>query len=174
MKVDKQKSVLQSTMGSLCSLVVLLIVTAYAYQKMDVWMQKKDVDILESTADDYFDLDYIFDYEQGLNIAFGFTEYGSGKQYNLDKSIGKIALKEYSWGGDASNFNQEIQFRDINTHICSSEELGLEGDNSSFMPINKNNLNDVRHMQQKFHCADKEDMKISGTYHSERARLLEI
>ena len=63
MKIDKQKSVLQSTMGSLCSVVVLLIVTAYAYQKLDVWMQKKDVDILESTADDYFDLDYIFDYE---------------------------------------------------------------------------------------------------------------
>ena len=30
-------------MGALCSLILLLIVGAYAYQKSDVWMQKKDV-----------------------------------------------------------------------------------------------------------------------------------
>ena len=63
MKIDKQKSVLQSTMGSLCSLLVLVVVSAYAYQKTDVWMQKKDVDILESTVDDFYDMDYIFDFK---------------------------------------------------------------------------------------------------------------
>ena len=53
-------------------------------------------------------MDYIFDYEQGLNIAFGFTEYGSGTEYGLDETIGKVVLKEYSWGGDAENFKQEV------------------------------------------------------------------
>ena len=71
-------------------------------------LQRKDVDILESTADDYFDMDYIFDYEQGLNIAFGFTAYGAGTEYGLDETIGKVVLKEYSWGGDAENLKQEI------------------------------------------------------------------
>ena len=63
-------------MGSLCSLLVLLVVAAYAYQKTDVWMQKKDVDVLESTTDDFYDVDYIFDFEQGLNFAFAFSAYG--------------------------------------------------------------------------------------------------
>ena len=42
------------------------------------------------------------------------------------------------------------------------------------MPIHKNSLNDVRHLQKKLHCADEEDMKIRGTFQTERASLLEV
>ena len=41
----------RTIMGTFCSLFLLLITLAYAYQKLDVLLQKKDVDVLSTTKD---------------------------------------------------------------------------------------------------------------------------
>ena len=56
-------------MGAFCSIILLFVTLAYTGQKIDVFLSKKDVDILSATTDSYFDVDYVFGGPQGLNIA---------------------------------------------------------------------------------------------------------
>lgn len=75
MIIDKSTSVQQTTMGALCSLMMLIIVTAYFVQKCEVWYSKKDVDLLSATETGFFNSSYVFDHEQGLNFAVALTAY---------------------------------------------------------------------------------------------------
>ena len=45
MKVDGDQKTINSVMGSVCTLLVFLIIASYTYQKIDVLVTKKDVDI---------------------------------------------------------------------------------------------------------------------------------
>ena len=38
MKIDEDESILQSTMGSILSIIMMLIIGWFAYQKTDVWL----------------------------------------------------------------------------------------------------------------------------------------
>ena len=98
MKLDGEKDNVSTVMGSICSLVLILIVCAYAYIKVDVWYNKKDVDIMSSTQKGHFGEEYVFDYEQGLNFAFAFTAYDSETENILDPSYGRITFNRYAWG----------------------------------------------------------------------------
>ena len=42
-------------MGTVCSLLQLTVLLMYAYQKIDILLQRKDVDILSATYDTFFD-----------------------------------------------------------------------------------------------------------------------
>ena len=49
MNLDKKSQTLQTFTGAFCSLLMIIIVGLYAYQKSFIWLNKKDVDILSST-----------------------------------------------------------------------------------------------------------------------------
>ena len=55
MKIDEDKSILQSSMGSLLSFVMFLMMFVFAYLKVEMWITKKGVDIASATYDSYFD-----------------------------------------------------------------------------------------------------------------------
>ena len=131
-------------MGTLCSLFMFLVVIAYAYQKTDVWYTKKDIDIQYSTQDAYFTDDDVFDFKQGLNFAMAFTAYDNEIEPILDASYGRIVFNEYTWGGldENGNFLPAV-VKEIESHTCSREELGLEGKNSAFQPITENGIPSV-------------------------------
>ena len=46
MKIDGGDASLQSYMGSLCSILIMMLILIYSYMKADVLINKKDVDIL--------------------------------------------------------------------------------------------------------------------------------
>ena len=79
-------------MGSLFTIVSLIIVIAYTYQKIDVWIEKKDVDIMSSIMFSYIDETQVFDNSQGLNLAIAFTAFENEEEPILDKSIGEIVF----------------------------------------------------------------------------------
>ena len=79
-------------MGSLFTIVSLIIVIAYTYQKIDVWIEKKDVDIMSSIMFSYIDETQVFDNSQGLNLAIAFTAFDDEEEPILDKSIGEIVF----------------------------------------------------------------------------------
>ena len=79
-------------MGSLFTLVSLIILIAYTYQKIDVWIEKKDVDIMSSIMFSYIDETQAFDSSQGLNLAIAFTAFDNEEEPILDKSIGEIVF----------------------------------------------------------------------------------
>ena len=98
MKLDKHRHSVNSSIGSFLSFILLVVVGAYAYQKTDVWLQKKDVDVMSSTQKKAHGTDKIFDASMGLNIAMAFSAYDGVKENILDPSFGEIVFKEYMWG----------------------------------------------------------------------------
>ena len=100
MQIEKDKSELKTLMGSLFTFLIYVVSAVYSLQKVDVWMAKKDVDIMSSTQAAYFDDSYIFGYEDGLNFAVAFTAYDSETEPILDESYGKIVFRAYEWGYD--------------------------------------------------------------------------
>ena len=48
MKIDKERAFVQTSMGTFFTIIIYIVITAYAYQKTDVWIAKKDVDIIAS------------------------------------------------------------------------------------------------------------------------------
>ena len=75
MKLNGGNERVQTYMGSLCSLALLFVVTAYAYHKFDMYLSNSAVEIVTSVQHSHFEQDFVFDYEQGMNFAFGFTAY---------------------------------------------------------------------------------------------------
>lgn len=97
-------------MGSICSIILLLITVFYAYLKFDVLRNKKDVNVLSTIKDSYFTDDDHFSYEQGLNIAVAFTAYDSERDPILIPQIGEIVINQYKWGfnEDGSVFSARV------------------------------------------------------------------
>ena len=60
MKLDKENEVLNSSFGSVLTIIAYLAVLMYTYLKFDVWIQKKDIDIMATTLIDHLSDDYIF------------------------------------------------------------------------------------------------------------------
>jgi hypothetical protein len=63
MKLDEGKTHIQSYCGALLSLLLTFTILVYSYQKADVFIAKKDVDILSTINDGAFDSEFIFDYD---------------------------------------------------------------------------------------------------------------
>ena len=85
-------------MGGICSILLTLLVCIYAYQKLDVFLSKKDVDILSTTNDLFYSDEDIFSYKNGLNVAVAFTAYDSEDSWILDETYGELIFNSYSWG----------------------------------------------------------------------------
>ena len=87
-------------MGSFLTILVFIVVGAYAYQKTDVWLAKKDVDIMSSTMIQYFDETFEFNHDLGLSLAIAFTAFDNEREIILDRSIGELVFKRYEWGNN--------------------------------------------------------------------------
>ena len=103
MKLDKENSTLKTTAGSLITIIVYLVIFFYVYIKIGVWINKKDVDIMATKLIDHLAYDYIFDHDQGLNLAVAFTSYDNNPDPILDKSYGQLVFNAYEWGSDEND-----------------------------------------------------------------------
>ena len=100
MKLDKENSVLNSTVGSVFTIIAYLAVFMYTYLKIDVWIQKKDIDIMATKLIDHMAYDYIFSHDLGFNLAIAFTDFDNNLEPILDKSYGQLVFNAYEWGND--------------------------------------------------------------------------
>ena len=69
LRLDDGKDALPSKMGTVCSIVLLIILVAYTGYKVSILGGKKSVDILQAVSKHHFDSDHAFGGEQGLNFA---------------------------------------------------------------------------------------------------------
>ena len=67
--MDEGRAALPSSMGAIFSIVLNLLIWAFAYYKIRILIQKTNIDILAAVTKDHYDDSYIFGAEQGLNIA---------------------------------------------------------------------------------------------------------
>ena len=103
MKIDKGHSIMTTSVGSIFSIILIIIVGMYAFQKTNIMIRKTDDYVMTSTQDSFFDLDYRFGYEQGFNIAVAFTAYDSIEENILTPDIGRIVYRQYTWGYETDN-----------------------------------------------------------------------
>ena len=99
-KIDNDSSVLQSYMGSIVSILLLTVTLGYAYQKMDILANKKDVTITSTTLPFHFEETSGFTYENGLNLAVAFTSFNNEPEWELDPAYGTLRFNAYSWSVD--------------------------------------------------------------------------
>lgn len=135
MKIDGGEVGIKSWMGSLCSIILATVMLAYMYQKMDVLIARKDVDVLSTINDQFYSDDFIFSYENGLNIAVAFTAYDQEQEWILDPTYGSLIFNSYSWGPkeDGGYSTERIRLKE---HICQRDELGLGDGDAKFLPLN--------------------------------------
>lgn len=143
-------------MGAFASFIVWIVVIAYAYIKVDVFIQKKDVDIMQSLEKNALSTDDVFSNQEGLNFAIAFTAYDGEEEPILDKKYGEIVFKEYTWGNreDGTFF---VSYNRLPMHTCSPEELGTTAENddeSAFFPLDEDRQREVKTYQKKFTCVD--------------------
>ena len=108
----------------------------YTMLKVNVLVYKTEIDILATKLDYYYDESFVFDYSMGFNVAVAFTDWDNTKEYVIDKSIGEVVFEEFAWGEDEDGNYWSHRLR-IPSHVCTKEELGLEGDSSNFFPLMK-------------------------------------
>ena len=98
MKLDRDQHVVQSLIGSCFTFILFIGVVFYFYLKLDVFINKKDVDIMTSFKEGALDTDFVMTYEAGLNFAAAFTAFDSVREPILDRSIGELVFKAWEWG----------------------------------------------------------------------------
>lgn len=97
-------------------------------------VSKKDVDIFTAVVDSQLDSDFEFGAEQGFNIAVKWQSL-TDETEALDPSVGRIVFLHLSWGYQEDTGQYYEEEGEIESHLCSLEELGLRGDEATFMPV---------------------------------------
>ena len=98
MRLDKDSQQLSSWIGSGCSIILLLVLLTYTFQKLDVLINKKDVDLLTVAAVNALNDDAIFDATNGFGVAVALTSYSATEPVFHDPTIGEVIFNHYKWG----------------------------------------------------------------------------
>ena len=174
MPFDSKETHVRSFMGTICSLFLVIITIAYAFTKMEVLILRKDVDVISTVNDLHFDDTFIFNNENGFNLAVAFTSYDSETEWILDPSYGQLVFNSYSWGPnpDGSYFTER---KKLESHVCTREELGLEDPTKSrFLELHETGAPFIDIYQKKLLCLDPSELYVYGDYYSVNARQMNI
>ena len=90
MKLDGGRATLPSCCGLLSTLLTVVIISLYAFQKYDVLVNRKDVNVLSTVNRLFFNDTELFSYENGFNIAVAITAYDSEEEWILDRKYGEL------------------------------------------------------------------------------------
>ena len=73
-----------------------------------------------------------------------FTGFDNDQEWSLDKSVGRLVFKAYEWGVNEDTGRFYSGKRELPSHICTPEELGLtQGPTTAFMPLNESSRGSV-------------------------------
>ena len=115
-----------------------MMMAVFFYLKLDVLINKKDVNILSTVNRLFYTDEDEFTFQNGFNIAVAFTAYDNEEEWILDPKYGTLRFLEYSWGvgKDGKFFLNRLP---LETKVCTAEQMGLTGDSSKaeFLPLNK-------------------------------------
>ena len=82
-------------------------------------------------------------------------------------------FEHYEWGADEDGAFY-VRHNKLPSHTCTREELGLEGDSATFLPLKSSQEAEISFYQKKFLCMDPADINIYGDFNSAKARLLKV
>lgn len=161
-------------MGTACSLILMVVLIVYAGYKTSILQHKKSVDILQAVQKYHFDDDYVFGAEQGLNIAAAVVNLNGSSVGPIDPTYGRLVFNKFNIGlGD--NGNVAYESKELASHLCSSEELGLSGTEHKFWPIKPQKKKALELLKDSLMCLDSDaDLKIQGDVDSEKNQIIQV
>ena len=133
--------------------------------------ENKKIDMVTATNEYFYADTAVFDASQGLKIAVAFTGYDNEQEYALPPEIGELIFQNYQWGPDENGSFRIIQ-EDLETHVCTDEELGFNDENrngsasGNFFPIHEESYNVVKLYRKKFLCFNNKDSTLFGDFNS--------
>ena len=125
MKLDGGQETTNSCLGGILSFILVAIILLFTYQKFDVFLNKKDVDILSTINENFIDEGAIFDTSNGFAFAAAFTAYDGNQEPILLPEYGEVVFKKYFWGQQPDGTYKADRAL-IPYDFCTQEELGLE------------------------------------------------
>ena len=116
---------------------------------------------------------FIVNQSTGFNVAVGLTEYDNDPSVIEDADYATLVVKNHKWG---ENEGGMVRYgaKDVSTHRCSPEEIGLNGvdnPNNKFFPSFEQQRKDIAKYGPKLNCLNQ-DIDIYGNYNSQRGSTL--
>ena len=125
-----------------------------------------------SVRESYFDTNHTFGSEDGIAFAFAITAYDGDRSVTEDPDYGTVKAKIVSWGIEKDE--QGLAGGELETHLCTRQELGLDGLKSDKLyPIRDNSYRDIETYSEKLRCIDS-DFTLQGDYSSSKAQVLKL
>ena len=125
MKLEHDESAYTSCLGAMCTIVVAIFLFGFSYTKMITLVGRKDVDIIESTQDFYFEDNERFSAaDDDFFLAAALTHYDSNRTLTEDPRYGELLIEHYGWGNNHLGYTYGSH--PLPNRICSDEELGYE------------------------------------------------
>ena len=163
MSLDQGKETLPSKMGTFCTFFLLIVLIAYTGYKINILEGKKSVDILQAVDKDHFDENDTFGSEQGLNIAVAVVNPFLQETFQpVDPRYGRIVFKLTEVGFNEEGILQIYSSKELESHQCSKEELGLLGTDHKFFPINRQQKSAFESIASAFLCVNQSELELYG------------
>ena len=134
MSISKGVHRLPSRIGVLLTFLLTIILLAYTAFKMSIMINRNDNVMTSIINEFHYDSDYVMDRSKYLNFAIALSGFDKEQENILDPSIAEIKFEAHEWEFDAVG-NIDYGFRiSLESHVCSRDELGLNGSNGRFFP----------------------------------------
>ena len=160
LRLEEGRETLRSRVGALCSVMLIILLISYAGYKVSVLEGKKSIDILQAVRENHFDDTHEFTNQQGLNIAaMVVNPFNPATHQLIDPSFGRIKFSRSHWRVNEQGKFQ-LDFTELESHVCTSEELGLSGSNSAFWPINEKQEDYVKNFKHMYLCVDPSGLAV--------------
>ena len=94
MKLERDETTYASFFGAISTLVVALFLSGFVYTKMLTLFLRKDVDIIESTKDAYFnDVEQFTAQTDDFFLAAAITRFDSNRTVTESKEFGELIIE---------------------------------------------------------------------------------
>ena len=133
MKLHDGMDKLHTLSGLTFSVLLVLIMMGYTFQKIDILQNRRDFSILSTIKENFYDQDYEINAENGMKIAVAFTAFDNEIEPILDPSIADFVFQRYHWGKHENG--TYYTRRDVIPHHSCDENLSL----NAFFPVSKGN-----------------------------------
>lgn len=126
MRVHDGQDRVPTKMGSACSILLFVLLLAYSGHKLNVLIEKSNVDITEAVQYDYFDHQYVFGAEQGLNLAFAVVNpINPDREPELDPRYGSIKFSAFQFGQNKKGKSSFSRI-ELESRFCSDSTDGAD------------------------------------------------
>ena len=133
-----------TSLGGVCSIMMYVIVLAYALQQAVIMFKLQQFEVKETTDYGVYNNTYKFGAEQNLTFAFGMSS-------GLTEDIGEMKAYYHSFPPSGRKITE------IKTRNCTLDDFGLgEGSgNGWFLPVKESDVSVIKQRLPMLRCFDE-------------------